>query len=162
MSVSNSDRDGTPRELDAQPFALVGNVTFAPKFFPDRIQVTKERNISREENFCKGEDVVDQGPKNREIHITGRVVGVELDAFDAVLDDGGTFTMTSTTWSGQIVVEQGEYEGPVGWEPTTGDLHWEYRLDLISTGVDEEGLEARSGPELVKDALTGTDPVELR
>lgn len=152
---SASDREGSPRQLDAQPFVLSGNVVFAPEYFPERIQVTKKRNISREENFCKGEDVVDQGPKNREIHIHGRLIGIELDAFDAVVDDGDTFTMTSTTWSGEVVVEQGDYEGPTGWHPPTGDLFWDYDLDLISTGKDEPGASGGNG--IVSEGERSTD-----
>lgn len=119
------------------PFVLIGEVTFGPRFFPDRIQVTKERELDRTSNFCKGEDVADKGAKNREIHVNGRLIGQERRALDRVADSPEVFTMSSTTWSGEVRVSTVEYEGPQGYHPPSDSLIWEYTLDLVSTGRDE-------------------------
>jgi len=74
------------------PFLLSGpNLYFAPFFAPDRISNGKERNLSREGNFCGGEDVTDLGAKNRSIHITGRIRKCEIPSFDAVVDSNDPF-----------------------------------------------------------------------
>lgn len=125
--------------VTSKPFILIGDsgTIFAPRFFPDRLQVTKERELDRSSNFCKGEDVIDKGSKNRDIHVNGRLIGAEKKALDRVGDDGDTFTLSSTTWSGEVMVKTVEYEGPQGYHPPTDSLFWEYTMDLVSTGRDE-------------------------
>jgi hypothetical protein len=115
------------------PFVLYGEgLTFAPKFFPDRIQVDKQRNLDRQQDFCGDEDVTDTGAKNREVHVSGRLIGYELDVFDVVGDLGETMDMSSSTWSGKVYVKNAEYEGPTGYYPPREALIWEYSLDLVA------------------------------
>jgi len=128
---------GTSSGVVSMPFVLIGDVTFGPRFFPDRIQVTKDRELDRTSNFCNGEDVSNKGAKNREIHVNGRLIGIERRALDRVADARGTFTMSSTTWSGEVRVSTVEYEGPKGYHPPSDSLLWEYTIDLVSTGRDE-------------------------
>lgn len=131
------------------PFVLFGEVSFAPRFFPDRIQVSKERELDRTSNFCQGEDVTDKGAKNREIHVNGRLIGQERRAFDRVADSDQPFTMSSTTWSGEVRVSTIEYEGPQGYHPPSESLIWEYTLDLVSTGRDE--ADSGTGNGIISD-----------
>lgn len=129
--------NSNPHELPSAPLVLTGDVFFAPRFYPERVNVSKERNLEQSEGVCKGQDVTDNGSQNRVIHVTGRLRGEsELDAMDELLDAGTPFTMTSTTWSGEVYVRDGEYEGPIGWFPPSGELDWEYRLNLVSAGTD--------------------------
>lgn len=135
--TSSSGR--TSEVVTKKPFIMIGDSgnIFAPRFFPERIQVTKERELDRSSNFCEGEDVVDKGAKNRDLHINGRLIGPEKKALDRVADDGEPFTVSSTTWSGEVMVKMVEYEGPNGYHPPTNSLFWEYTMDLVSTGRDE-------------------------
>lgn len=140
---------------NAAPFSLVTQdiwlpltddfIYFGPKYFPDRIQVKRERNLNRKQNFCKGEDVTDNGAKNRDIHIKGRLVGDELEEFDELLEHDDELEMTSATWSGEVRLAQGEYEGPTGMDGESGDLIWEYRLDLVSTGAEYRDSSSGNG-----------------
>jgi len=127
------------------PFVLMGEVSFGPRYFPERIQVTKERELDRTSNFCRGEDVSDKGAKNRDIHINGKLLGFEKEALDNVADHRGTYTMSSATWSGEVRVKTIEYEGPVSFHPPSGSLFWEYTMDLVSTGRDETPSSSESG-----------------
>lgn len=126
------------RENPTSPFVLDGDVTFAPFFFPDRVQITKQREKQRQKGFCGGENVSDKGAKNREVHVTGKASGAyERQALDNIADHGGVLDMSSSAWSGEVQVKEVEYEGPTGWHPPTGSLYWDYRIDLVSTGRDE-------------------------
>lgn len=120
-------------------FLLAGEITFAPFYAPERIAVTKERELNREGNFCGGEDVTDLGAKNRDIHLSGMLLESELETYEALLDNDKPLDLTTPGWSGEVMVAGGEYEGPVGRDPRNGLYFFKYSLDLVSTGRDEGG-----------------------
>jgi hypothetical protein len=120
------------------PFLLSGpDIYFAPFFAPDRISNAKERNLSREENFCGGEDVTDIGSTNRTIHIKGRLLKSELSSFDNIVDSNDPLRVIMEGWSGEVRIEMGEWEGPVGWEPQAQEKLFQYTFDFVSTGAGE-------------------------
>jgi hypothetical protein len=139
-----------PSEPRAAPFAMIGeSVSFLPTFYPETIRVRRQRNLDRTQNFCSGEDVTDNGSKNPEIHLTGRMVGSEKDDFEDVLDVDGTFEMTSPAKSAEVRVIEGEFEGPVGWDPNASAYHFQYTIDVVTTGA---GLrDAASGNGIISD-----------
>lgn len=124
-------------ESRQQPFALFGPIVFAPEFFPERLQVTKERNLSRNAGYCEGEDVTDSGSKNRDIHVSGYILEDGLDSLHELGDNDYRYTMVSATWSGEVMLKESEVEGPIGHYPPANSMLWEYRLDLVSTGRDD-------------------------
>lgn len=129
---------GKPRQ---QPFALRpvgGGISFAPELFPQRIQVTKERDLNREKDYCKNEDVTDNGSKNRDIHIAGLLTRRMLPNLNTVADSGEEHTLVTATWSGEVLVDTVEVEGPTGWWPEKDTMFWKYRIDVVSTGRDED------------------------
>lgn len=131
--------DNTGQDPAAQSaFLLSGAVQFGPYYAPKRISVTKERELNRQGNFCGGEDVTDLGSKNRELHISGRLLENELIAFESLLDNDRALDLTTPGWGGQIMVKGGEYEGPVGRDARTGEFFFQYSLDIVSTGRDED------------------------
>lgn len=122
-------------------FVLVGDERFAPRYFPETFRVRKPWKLDRQEAFCEGEDVEQTTSKNRNVHVSGRLVGqAELQDYERIGDNGGPFTMSSITWSGEVVVEETEVEGPVGIDVESGEFMWTYTLDLVSTGRDEDGV----------------------
>jgi hypothetical protein len=144
------------REMDKAPFVLTGDFFFAPQHYPETIRVRKQRELDRSKGFCGGEQVTDTGSKNREIHITGKMRGEqEKYYFSEIVDDGGPFDMSSTTWSGEVRVSEGEYEGPVMWHPPSGEYYYDYTLDLVSTGRDENGEFGRI--DFSESTITGDD-----
>lgn len=143
-AFEGNDSDGNPGR--SIPFLLDGPVQFAPTYYPETIRVTKERNLNRSENFCRGEDVSDTGSKNRDIHVTGIMVGEEeKQAFNDLLDSGRTFDMSSTTWSGEVYVSTGDYEGPTGYDARAGAQQYQYTVDLVSTAAQLRGDDSESG-----------------
>lgn len=119
-------------------FELSGPVNFAPFYVPNRFSWKKQRNLDREENFCGGEDVEDLGSKNREVHISGAIRFPETFAFNNILDNDEPLNLISPGWSGEVRVVDGEFEGPTGIDPHTRDDLYQYTLNLVSTGRDEE------------------------
>lgn len=145
---TNADLYSDERTVEAAiPFSLIGDSgAFTPRYFPTRLNWTKEHEVERKDSFCGGEDVNDKGPKNREIHINGRVLSDEKITFDRIVEKAEKFEMTSATWSGEVVIETAELEGPVAIDGRTGRLMWEYTLDVVSTGADEgTGMPANDG-----------------
>lgn len=133
---SSSGSGGGTSKPDSAPFALIGTVvSFLPTFYPETVRVTRQRNLDRTQNFCSGEDVTDNGSKNPDIHVTGRMVGDEKEAFEDAIDVDGVFDMTSPAKSAEVRVAEGEFEGPVGWDPNSGAYHFQYTIDLVSTGA---------------------------
>lgn len=121
-------------------FGISGNgANFGPFFMPDRIAVSKERNLVRHANFCGLEDVFEIHGHNREVHVSGKLRESELPAFERVLDHRQPADLITPSWSGEIRVIKGDHEGPIGYDPQVGEFIWEYSLDLVSTGEDEDG-----------------------
>lgn len=122
-------------------FGMYGINNFAPFYSPSRISISKERKLNRKEDFCGGETVDDIGEKNREIHISGLVLGKEIAAFNALLDDPVTYTLITNIWDGQVRVDDGDIEGPGPFDPIHKDRLFKYTLNLVSTGRDESGTD---------------------
>lgn len=125
-------------EQDGAPLAVINTdeaVSFAPKFSPETVRARRKRTLNRTQNFCKGEDVTDNGSKNYEIHVTGRLVGPEKENLYEVADTGNALDFTSATWSGEVRCKEVEVEGPVGWNPQSGYYHFTYVADFVSTGA---------------------------
>lgn len=150
MSVSPEPFEARGSSGDAhdhEPFVLQNDdVRFAPKYYPERYRVRKQRELDRSSGFCKAEDVSDTGSKNREIHISGIMLDYERYAFDDLLDSGNTFDMVSDVKTMEVYVAEGEYDGPYGYDPHAGVKQWEYSLDVVSSGRDES---ERSGNGII-------------
>lgn len=110
---------------------------FAPFFMPERISVSKERNLVRHANFCGLEDVFEVHGHNREIHISGKMRESYLPSFARVLDHNNEADLDAPGWSGKVRVVKGEHEGPVAYDPHTKEFQYQYSLDLVSTGENE-------------------------
>lgn len=112
---------------------------FVPVIYPETLRVRKQRNLDRQENFCGGEDVSDTGSKNRDVHIVGVIRGRDVvEDLNEIADAEVAFEMSSATWSGEIRIKELEIEGPDGYYPPTHEMYWQYTLDAVSTGLDEE------------------------
>jgi hypothetical protein len=118
-------------------FLLYGSATFEPFYAPKRISVTKERDLNRQGNFCGGEDVTDMGSKNRAFHVSGRFLESELSRFEVLLDHTEPLDVATPGWGGEVMISEGEYEGPLGIDPRTREYFFKYSLDVVSTGKDE-------------------------
>lgn len=130
-------------KLDAVPFAILGEpVDFIPHVPPSNFRVRKKRNLDRTENFCKGENVSDDGSENREIHITGKLLGEEKNNLDKLADSDQPVEVTSPTWTGEARLSECEYEGPTGWDSSSGHYYFDYTLDLVALGP---AIEQTSG-----------------
>lgn len=143
----SSDRE----KPDSAPFAMIGTdgSVFLPTFYPETVRVRRQRNLDRTQNFCSGEDVTDNGSKNPDIHVSGRMVGNEKHDFEDILDSDGVFDMTSPAKSAEVRIAEGEFEGPVGWDPNSGAYHFQYTIDLVTTGA---GLrDASEGNGVISD-----------
>lgn len=119
--------------------------TFAPFFYPSRVVVSKAQKITRDGTPCGGEDVENVGSENREIHIVGVIRQHEKFALERLLDQTDELNIISLSWSGEIKLDEGDYEGPIGVDPHTNEFHWKYTLNLVSTGTDESSRSPESG-----------------
>jgi hypothetical protein len=122
-----------------------GGVYFAPFFAPTRIENSKERNLSREENFCGGEDVTDLGSKNRDIHVSGIIRQSEIKSFDVIVETHGTLDLLTDGWGGEVRVAGGNWEGPVAVDPQSREKLYKYSFDFVSTGYNEDGDSYEDG-----------------
>lgn len=140
-STSSGGSTALARSSRAAPFEVFGDgFSFAPFFYPRRVVVGKEHNLKREDNICGNEDVSSTGSKNREIHIVGILRQHERYSFETLMDQSDPVNLISLSWSGEVYVENADYEGPIGFDPHTNEYHWQYTLDLVSSGVHEDGF----------------------
>lgn len=135
--------------MPAAPFLLrstESNKTFAPIFYPETFRVRKQRNLDRQPNFCKGEDVSDTGSKNRAIHISGRMRGTDpIAQLNSAADTSEVFDLVSDGWSGEVRIKEVEYESTSGFHPPTDERYWQYTVDVVSTGRDENAESVTTG-----------------
>lgn len=129
---------GSGGSFEEIPFLITGDTDFGPFYPPDRIKVSKERNLNRNQSMCSGEDVTDNGSKNREIHVSGVIRKSEVSAFNSLLDEEEPLDLITAGFSGEIHVRQGDFEGPVRWDPEHNEWLYEYSVDLLSTGREED------------------------
>lgn len=123
---------------DLPDFTLSGpGLTFGPEYYPEKVKPGKERNLSREEGMCEGEHVSDTGSKNIEINIRGFLLESEKDTFWDLLDAGDTFRMVSMPWSGDVYVDSGDLEGPLGIDNQLDEWVYEYTLQVVQAGGEE-------------------------
>lgn len=130
------------RSSSQSSFLLSGAATLAPHYVPERMTMNKERELDKSDNFCGGQDVTDTGSKNRVIHISGKLRSNEVGAFNSALNKNDPFDIVTPAWSGQVRLEAGEIEGPIGIDPINNMTLFKYSLDAVSTGIDEGGGQA--------------------
>lgn len=152
--ISTSPPSRTSRA--STPFSLEGTVNFRPRYAPDTIRVRKRREVDGKANICGGEDVTDTGSKNRRIHITGQVLREEVDDAHALPDGGDSFILTSATWSGDVLIKEVELEGPMRYDPSEEQFLWEYTIDAIATGKEED-----VGTGIIDDGSTDESGIDI-
>jgi hypothetical protein len=113
---------------------------FRPNYIPDRMKLSKERNLVRHANFCGLEDVFEVHGKNREVHISGRILKSELSSFADVLNWNNKATIITPGLPDglRVRIKKGDREGPVAWDARNKEYLWKYSLDVVSTGDSEK------------------------
>lgn len=118
--------------------------TFTPEFYPKDFTQMKKKKLSRYGGGCNGESVSIKSIKNREFHVTGVLLQGELNIFQALLDfEGKVDLLSPLTPAGgmECFIKQGELGNQKGWDPHTQQWMFKFKLDLVSTGRDENGSD---------------------
>lgn len=110
---------------------------FYPRYYPDDVDVEKERTLEGEDALCEGEYIKDMGGKNRTVNIEGVVLGTNVDTLHQLADNGGKMELLSMQWSGEVFLEKCSIRGPKGWDGGENAWWFKYRIDAKSTGRDE-------------------------
>lgn len=131
------------------------SVTFRPEYIPQRIKLSKERNLSRKANFCGLEDVFEIHGKNREIHLSGYILRSELSDFSDVLNWNKEATLVTPGLPDglRIRISKGDREGPVSWDPQHQEYQWKYSLDVVSTGESEARHISKYNEGIINDEI---------
>lgn len=125
-------------DLDNLPdFSLTSEeVDFEPTYYPERVKPSRERNVKRKDKICSGEDINDNGAKNHDLHIKGKLLESEKSIFWDVLDAGVEFALISMPWSGFAYVKSGKLEGPKGIDNREREWVYEYTIKLVASDKD--------------------------
>ena len=168
MAISDSPIDSGPNDtlkfelipLDENGDVVAEPSPFTPAFYPDRFNQTSEKELRREGQQCRGEDVSVKNFKNAEFHATGVLLEENLRTFQRLLQyDGQVDMITPVSPQGglECYIKKGEVGEMEGWNPGTGaiDAQWmfNYTVDLVSTGKDEFGNV--DGNSIVENKLDG-------
>lgn len=143
-----------PKEENGNP---VGT-EFSPEFYPDRFNKVMKKELNRDGQQCRGEDVSVKDFKNPEVHATGvcfaRQVSVleELHAHEGKVD---LYTPISPNGGLEVFVKKVEVGEMEGWNPHEGEWMFNYTLDFVSTGLDEYGGDGQSD---VVDSIFNNEP----
>lgn len=156
------------------PFLLEGNeqieqdeesyfsesFTFNPTYIPQRIELSKERELSRKANFCGLEDIFEIHGKNREVHLSGYILRSELSDFSNVLNWNKEATLITPGLPDglRVRIRKGDREGPVSFDPQQKEYQWKYSLDVISTGESEARHISRYNEGIISSLEVGESP----
>lgn len=116
--------------------------TFAPEFYPDSLTVMKKKKLNRYGNGCEGESVSIKAVKNREFHVSGVMLRSEIPDFHSLADHRDTvdlITPKAPNGGAECHVKKTELGKQAGWDPINEERQFEYSIDLVSTGRDEDG-----------------------
>lgn len=128
------------------------NTNFDPVYFPSRFNEASEKDLRKEGQQCRGQDVSIKKQKNAMIHVTGVVLSFQVHKLRYIyrLDEPVDLLSPLEPQGGMAVyVENGEVGNLQGWDQHHQQWQWEYTMDLVSTGEDEFGNDGEN------DVVTG-------
>lgn len=115
---------------------------FNPEFYPDSLTQMKKRKLKRYGSGCEGENVSIKAIKNREFHVSGVLLTSEIDDFHSLTDHHGKVDLISPkapNGGAECHIKKTELGNQSGWDPHQQERLFEYSIDLVSTGRDEDG-----------------------
>jgi hypothetical protein len=115
---------------------------FAPKFYPDRFNQKFKKDLRREGQQCKGEDVSIKKNENSQFHATGVLLEENLRLFQTLSNHQGVvdlMTPISPDGGMECYIESADVGEIEGWNPSERQWMFKYTMDLVSTGLDEFG-----------------------
>lgn len=121
---------------------------FSPEFYPERFNKVMEKDLNRDGQQCKGEDVSINEFQNPDIHATGECFANNVSTLEEIhFHDGKVDLYTPISPHGGIeaYVKKVEVGEMTGWNPHEGEWMFSYTIDFVSTGYDEYGNDGRSG-----------------
>jgi hypothetical protein len=120
---------------------------FAPKFFPDRFNQSFDKELRREGQQCRGEDVSIKNLKNSEFHATGVVLEENLRRVQKLANHDGVVDMItpiSPNGGMECYIKSGDVGELEGWNPVYRQWMFNYTFDFVSTGLDEFGNDTEN------------------
>lgn len=120
---------------------------FDPQYYPSRFNETSDKDLKRDGQQCKGEDVSVKTQKNADIHITGMCLTPEIPTLRHAYRFEGPINILSPIMPEggmEAIIKSGEIGNLQGWSKHYNEWQWEYTIDLVSTGQDEFGGTNRS------------------
>ncbi|WP_144797689.1 hypothetical protein [Halorubrum depositum] len=144
VALGEPDIDDDDDSGEAQRPALF---EFAPLFYPDRFTQSFDKELRREGQQCRGEDVSIKNLKNSEFHATGVVLEENLRRIQALAEHDGVvdmFTPVSPNGGMECYIKGGDVGEIEGWNPVEKQWMFNYTLDFVSTGLDEFGNDTEN------------------
>jgi hypothetical protein len=144
----------TPKPLEFSLSEKNSDFAFEPYFYPERIEVVRDKELERVGADCDGERVNIKNLKNAEIHITGIATRSKHMVIDAMSQSTKKFDLITNVMKGggmEVYIKKvkfGDMEQYVRSENVSGlnNNHvGSYTIDLVSTGLDEYSNGGNSG-----------------
>lgn len=127
---------------------------FSPEFYPDRFTKVMEKELGREGQQCKGEDVTISKFKNPDLHANGVSFADQISTLENLHGHNGKvdlYTPISPNGGLEAYVKKVEVGEINGWNPHEQEWMFDYTMDLVSTGYDEYGGD--NGNDVVESLL---------
>ncbi|UBF21270.1 hypothetical protein HRTV-13_gp24 [Halorubrum phage HRTV-13] len=143
VALGNPETDGEDNGEVNRPALF----EFAPMFYPDRFVHSFDKELRREGQQCRGEDVSIKNLKNSEFHATGVVLEENLRRVQALAEHDGVvdmFTPVSPNEGMECYIKGGDVGEIEGWNPVSKQWMFSYTFDFVSTGLDEFGNDTEN------------------
>lgn len=112
---------------------------FAPRYYPNTVEVDKARNLEKKQSMCDGQYIYDLGGENRVIKVRGYVRSSNLPELNTILNSGRPMELISMNWSGEVMIDYGTTTGPSTFDGSAKEWLYEFNIKAVSTGRDEPG-----------------------
>jgi hypothetical protein len=129
------------------PFGIYGsaeddNFRFEPVYYPTNLRVTADKEMTRTNGGCDGEQVSIKKLKNSNIHISGKIHESDLpDLHELAHKTEKVEVISPSIQRGgmECIVKKTEQGDMISWDgfPEAQEWMFEYTIDLVSTGKDE-------------------------
>lgn len=139
---------------------------FSPEFYPDRFNKVMEKELNRDGQQCRGEDVSVKEFKNPDIHATGVCFARQVTVIEGLHEHEGKvdiYTPISPNGGLEAFVKKVEIGEINGWNPVENEWMFNYTLDFVSTGFDEYSVNSGNGivESKLEDRINKSDAVRL-
>lgn len=136
FSYSYSTADSPNEQLPFEVLSDEGQ-RFNPTYYPDRFPHTRAKELSQRGGNCESQKVNVKEFKNREFHVSGILLGGNVNTFNWLMDYNEPVTLISAIAPNgglECFIKKAEIDAtPSGYDGRFREWQFDYTIDFVAT-----------------------------